>query len=201
MKEPIRHEQILEAALRRFAHYGVTKTTMTEIADDLSLSKQALHYYFPDKSSLTRAVISGLTGRYLESVAGGIGTGTTVIEALESLISVRAGFFRSYYQLFAQLETVLNEQTREGQELLQEVHRREIALLGDRLRQGMAKGELRPLDADGTAELLLEALSALARQLHLKCLPGLAEFEKVTERQIALAHLLYYGLRNDTWTH
>ena len=43
---------IIEAALKRFAHYGLSKTTMTEIAKDVSFSKALLYYYFPDKLSL-----------------------------------------------------------------------------------------------------------------------------------------------------
>lgn len=43
---------IIEAALKRFAHYGLSKTTMTEIAKDISFSKALLYYYFPDKLSL-----------------------------------------------------------------------------------------------------------------------------------------------------
>ncbi|RYZ16531.1 MAG: TetR family transcriptional regulator, partial [Chitinophagaceae bacterium] len=33
-----KRESILEAAIRRFAHFGVSKTTMNEIAADLSIS-------------------------------------------------------------------------------------------------------------------------------------------------------------------
>ena len=56
MERMERREHILEAAVRRFAHFGVQKTTMTEIADDLGMSKEALFYYCTDKHSVTRAV-------------------------------------------------------------------------------------------------------------------------------------------------
>ena len=48
---------IVEAAIKRFAHFGVAKTTMSEIAADISLSKASLYYYFPDKLSLYGAVL------------------------------------------------------------------------------------------------------------------------------------------------
>jgi TetR/AcrR family transcriptional regulator len=53
-------DQIIEAALNRFMHFGIPKTTMNEIADDLSISKALLYYYFPDKSSLTYEVANHL---------------------------------------------------------------------------------------------------------------------------------------------
>jgi AcrR family transcriptional regulator len=48
---------IIEAAQKRFSHFGVGKTTMNEIADDLSISKASLYYYFPDKLNLYAAVL------------------------------------------------------------------------------------------------------------------------------------------------
>lgn len=50
-------EIILDAAQRCFAQYGLSKTTMTDIAGESGLSKAALYYYFPDKIGLFRAVI------------------------------------------------------------------------------------------------------------------------------------------------
>ena len=42
---------IIEASQKRFGIFGVEKTSMREIADDLKLSKASLYYYFPDKES------------------------------------------------------------------------------------------------------------------------------------------------------
>ena len=52
----VKQEQIVEAAIRRFSHFGIAKTTLTEIADDLTITKQVLSYYFPDKQRLVEAV-------------------------------------------------------------------------------------------------------------------------------------------------
>ncbi|HBI89157.1 MAG TPA: TetR/AcrR family transcriptional regulator, partial [Sphingobacterium sp.] len=51
----VKRIKILEAATRRFAHFGMAKTTMSEIAKDLNFSKALLYYYFPDKNSLYSA--------------------------------------------------------------------------------------------------------------------------------------------------
>ncbi len=49
-------DQILLAAQKRFGHYGLSKTTMTDIADDIGMSKASLYYYFKDKESIFIAV-------------------------------------------------------------------------------------------------------------------------------------------------
>ncbi|RYF88533.1 MAG: TetR/AcrR family transcriptional regulator, partial [Chitinophagaceae bacterium] len=50
-----KQDQIVEAALRRFSHFGIAKTSFTEVAEDLGLSKQALSHYFNDKQGLVQA--------------------------------------------------------------------------------------------------------------------------------------------------
>ena len=50
-------QMIIEASQKRFGLYGIEKTSMREIADDIKLSKASLYYYFPDKESLYKAVI------------------------------------------------------------------------------------------------------------------------------------------------
>src|SRR5258708_7577072 len=50
-------DQILHAALKRFAHHGYTGTSVQEIVDDAAVSKPALYYYFKDKASLYQALV------------------------------------------------------------------------------------------------------------------------------------------------
>ncbi|MFN9357805.1 MAG: TetR/AcrR family transcriptional regulator, partial [Alphaproteobacteria bacterium] len=47
---------ILEAARKRFLHYGYAKTTMAEIASDCSMSPGNLYRYFPGKLDIAEAI-------------------------------------------------------------------------------------------------------------------------------------------------
>jgi TetR/AcrR family transcriptional repressor of mexJK operon len=49
---------IVEAAKKRFAHFGFLKVTMDEIATDVEMGKASLYYYFQTKEDLFRAVIA-----------------------------------------------------------------------------------------------------------------------------------------------
>ena len=64
-----KREVILEKAILRFSHFGIQKTTMNEIADDLSMSKPSMYYYFPDKSALILAVVERIIAEYQERLA------------------------------------------------------------------------------------------------------------------------------------
>src|SRR5688572_23662273 len=61
MAQDRKQEAIITAAIKRFAHFGVSKTTMSEIAADLAISKASLYYYFPDKLNLYAAVLQTIT--------------------------------------------------------------------------------------------------------------------------------------------
>ena len=48
--------RILEAAKKRFTHYGYSKTSMAEIAADLQMSPGNLYRYFPGKIDIALAI-------------------------------------------------------------------------------------------------------------------------------------------------
>ena len=50
------HQKIIEAAKRRFTHYGYTKTTMAELAADCEMSPGNLYRYFPGKLDIAEAI-------------------------------------------------------------------------------------------------------------------------------------------------
>jgi AcrR family transcriptional regulator len=50
-------QQILKAALKRFAHSGYAAASVQQIVDDAEVSKPALYYYFRDKAGLFQALV------------------------------------------------------------------------------------------------------------------------------------------------
>lgn len=50
-------KQILDAASRRFLHYGYGKTTMSEIAQDCNMSTGNLYRYFPSKLDIAEMFV------------------------------------------------------------------------------------------------------------------------------------------------
>ena len=54
-KESIR-EQIVDAAKKRFSHFGYAKTTMAEVATDCSMSPGNLYRFFPGKLDIAEAI-------------------------------------------------------------------------------------------------------------------------------------------------
>src|ERR1700735_3056025 len=104
----VKKEKILEAAYQRFLHYGYSKTTMNEIAGDLSMSKALLYYYFPDKSQLYIAVTRKLAEDYLKTVKEKLSGVTDLREAFVFQINHHHEFIVNNYNFFDFIR--LNEQ-------------------------------------------------------------------------------------------
>ncbi len=61
-------KQILDAASRRFLHYGFKKTTMSEIAEDCNMSTGNLYRYFPSKMDIAETFVRLLRNEVFDSL-------------------------------------------------------------------------------------------------------------------------------------
>ena len=61
-------KRILDAASRRFLHYGFKKTTMSEIADDCNMSTGNLYRYFPSKLDIAETFVRVLRKETIDAL-------------------------------------------------------------------------------------------------------------------------------------
>lgn len=192
-----RQEHILEAAIKRFSHFGIQKTTLTEVADDLSMSKQSLHYYFPDKQSLITAVEEKIKTEYIEDMRKEISGEPSVEAALLKMIEVRQKFFLKYYMLAEQVRG--NEgliPSTSVADVKKKLNERELVILVELFQKGATSGELKPFDVEKTAGLLLDTLTAFSHCINeKKGLPEPQDFQAVFQKQKDVLHLFYNGLK------
>jgi TetR/AcrR family transcriptional regulator len=90
---------IINAAQKRFGLYGVEKTSMREISNDLNISKASLYYYFPDKESLYTRVIKKEQAEFLKILEEDIETISNPAECLRKYAMTRLSYFRSLLNL------------------------------------------------------------------------------------------------------
>jgi AcrR family transcriptional regulator len=60
--------QIVEAAKKRFSHFGYAKTTMAEVAGDCSMSPGNLYRFFPGKLDIAECIATEDYQKHLESL-------------------------------------------------------------------------------------------------------------------------------------
>src|SRR5690606_10266797 len=191
--------KILEAAKRRFAHYGMAKTTMAEIAKDLSFSKALLYYYFPDKNSLYSAVLEFVVEEFDKETRQHIMPIEDIKEAILTLLSKRMDFIKRYYYIIEY--TLLNrkEASKDLEDVLIsafEIHRKMIC---DIFRKGVERGELQPLDEEECSRLFLFATMGMRmmvmQDLKTNFIPSKDDFDYILEMQKKLAVIFINGLR------
>lgn len=192
-----RQEHILEAAIRRFSHFGIHKTTLTEVADDLSMSKQALFYYFADKQSLIAAVEEKITSDYIGALNKAFDDASSIEAALVALMEVKKEFFEKYFMLATQLRSADPiVTTKKINEVKQQLAAQEQALLANLFQKGVSSGELKPLETNRTAGLLLDTLTAFTYCISDKCLPDPKDFKELYRKQKEVMQLFYNGLKS-----
>src|SRR3954462_2042828 len=98
--QDIKREKILDASHQRFLHYGYSKTTMNEIAGDLSMSKALLYYYFPDKSQLYVAVIRKLANDFIQMLSDRVAQSVDLLSAFKAQIDTHHEFMVNNYNFF-----------------------------------------------------------------------------------------------------
>ena len=191
---------ILEGAIKRFCHFGINKTSMSEIAEDLSLSKPALYYYYPDKQSLIVAVADKISSAYADEVEVIFKKISTLEDALMDLIELRRNFFLKYFMLH--MEEEYSDAYLKDPTLIQVMHKvkkREIGIIAASFQAGIENGEILEIDAFKTTELLLDTLRGLrssCMRSEKMILPDADAFEQVFCKQKEVARIFLKGIKN-----
>ncbi|MGV3657924.1 MAG: TetR/AcrR family transcriptional regulator [Chitinophagaceae bacterium] len=193
-----KHDLILEAAIRRFSHFGIQKTNMTEIAEDVAMSKQSLAYYFPDKQYLIAAVVTKIIDTYLHELEANCQNAASVEEALIRHSEIKKKFFERYYMLYIQN---FNVEVKSGHaeiaELKNSVRLKEMEMISRMIEAGIGKGELRPVDVKKTSNLLLDTLAAFECSVKVeKVIPQHDDFLAMIKKQKEVLHLFIKGLKS-----
>jgi AcrR family transcriptional regulator len=97
--KPDKIENIIDAAQRRFSLYGLEKTSMREIANDLHISKASLYYYFPDKENLYLSVIGREQSEFIRIIKEELISIDDPAECLRMYALKRLSYFRTLLNL------------------------------------------------------------------------------------------------------
>lgn len=195
-----KREAIIEGAIKRFIHYGIQKTTMNEIAEDLSVSKPSLYYYFPDKSSLIEGVIEKIFSDYFEAVQKDLYTDITLEERFAIFTDIRFKFFQKYYMLH--LSGVTPDASLNSDSLkatFMSMKKKNIDMYADILKRSIEKAEIAEVELEKTAELYLESMMGITSLCIIhgnkELFPSKKEMKIILEKQHSLSRIFVKGLK------
>jgi AcrR family transcriptional regulator len=197
-QQDVKKEKILEAAHHRFLHYGYSKTTMNEIAGDLSMSKALLYYYFPDKSQLYIAVMRKVAADYLALLENKSHTFANLNEAFVYQINTHHDFITHNYNFLDFFRLIEQNLPDMIWDIAAQVHQSEMDLMVNALQIAAGKGEIRPVEnPKEIVSLLLDALHGVrvSSVSHKKMIfPPREHLDEIRAKRLLLIDIFIKGL-------
>ena len=193
-----KREQIIDGAIKRFSHFGIGKTTMNDIAEDLSVSKPSLYYYFPDKKSLIVGVIEKVFTDYFDLLKKKYNPDAPLETVLFQTIEIRNTFFMKYFMLRISegLPDIFNDDSMKKK--LTALKDSEKVFYAEIFERAQQKGEIKHENMSHVAELYLESLMGLTNmcimELGKDLLPDKKAVNKMKQKQKDLSSIFAKGL-------
>lgn len=172
--------RIIESAKRLFSERGYHKTSMSDIASDVGITRPTLHYYFRTKERMFEAVVGLLIQSFIPRIEVIVSEEIHFSEKLEKLVD-------EYLNIYSENPSlpgfVVSEMQRDSERLLGVMERLDFAgylgSLSSVLQREVEKGTVRevpPVELIMTFFGLL-SMPFLAKNLLEKVLDGESGFE------------------------
>ena len=197
MAQDQKREVIIEAAIKRFAHFGVAKTTMAEIASDLSFSKASLYYYFPDKLNLYAAVLQTIADAGTAEDEKELAKEEDPFKAILFFLERRTDFIIKYHKILEYLKTFSPATIpAELQPTFAQLKKRELQRLTLIIEKGTRSGLFRLKDTRKTAELFFDFLEGFRSSFLVNnpnFFPDKKQFQAILKKETEFAHIFFNG--------
>jgi AcrR family transcriptional regulator len=194
----MKEQLIIEAAQKRFGLYGIEKTSMREIADDLNLSKASLYYYFPDKESLYKAVVEKEQTEFLTMMTERIINIRKADQLLLEYSNARLSYFRTLLnlsrlrlQFYSDLKPVLKDTMHVFRE-------KEKEIITQIINKGIQDGIFYYNDVNKAASLFLDMLRGLRMSIlndKISLVLDQQEYDRFLEKTNAVTEIFIRGLK------
>lgn len=198
-RKDARPQELLDAALALFVEKGFAATRSEEVASLAGVSKGTLYLYYPSKEELLKAVVRSTLAKEVAAGAQQLATHAgSSTEALQD--SLLAWWVRVYNSPASGVFKLLLTEMCNFPELA-EFYTREViepgeAIMADLLRQGITRGEFRPVNVDMAVRSITMPMVMLCVNKHSL---GACGFKDVQPEAFMREHLqlLLNGIRAD----
>lgn len=145
-------DKLMEKAEELFWKYGYNGVSVDQIAKEAGISKMTIYKHFPSKEDLFIEVLINYSNYHTNIIMDSIGENNHTFEKIEYLYAYSLNLS---HQLPPILTKDIMERSNVMNKLMAIKDEKAGALWRYILEDGMQKGEIRPLDVDFVANLLL----------------------------------------------
>ena len=155
-----RRQELLLAAYSQIAEHGFEGLRTREVAAEVGVNIATLHYYFPTKESLIRAVLDHAMGRFRTTLA----PHGSPADQLRNYLRATRKLMLEEPALGAVMAELALRSVRDEQigSIMNEMYDLWHSTLRGLLRRSVREGKLRPeLDSDAVAALIVATLTSM----------------------------------------
>jgi len=176
--------RILDAAIKHFAIHGYNATSVDEICTEAGVSKGAFYHHFPTKQAIFLALLEGwlktidmgMDAAYRETVPATLLNMTEMLPVIFASAEHRLPMFLEFWLQASRDEAVWQATIAP--------YRHYQEHFTDLIRDGIAEGTFKPVDAQGAARVILSLAVGLLLQGVLD--PQGADWEKVARESMQI---------------
>lgn len=184
--------QILEAAFKRFGHYGYNKTTMAEIADDAGMSAANLYRYFENKQEIAAACANRCICQQIDLLRDAVREPKlSATEQLQNYVKTMLEDCHDTFSNKTKINEVVTFITNERTDLVHQKIEAQQALIAEILAHGIQTGEFEVQDVIATARAVHSALVVFGVPLFM----SLYSLEEFRNKAHGVVTLLIDGLK------
>ena len=160
-KEEGKLEAILKAAQKKFAEFGLAKTTMNDIAAELGMGKASIYYYFSCKESLYEAVIAKEQEHFLQEIRKIIKPQASAVSILKVYTKKRTTLFEYCINLAKMSGDAMATCIPFVKKMFEEFGKKEIQLVQSIVELGIQNKEFNQVEAKEQAEFICTIMLGL----------------------------------------
>lgn len=152
--------------MRVIARKGMAAATMQEIAEEAGVAKGTIYLYFRDRDELVEKTFETAMEKLFVQIDDALDRDMSFEEKLRAVMSAQLTFFsqnREFFRLYLSLRMPEGTpaQQRKQQRACRPQYRQRVDKFADVLKQAIARGELREVDADRLSLFIIEGSTAV----------------------------------------
>ena len=152
-------ELIIEAAMKRFRHFGFNKTTMVELAEDCQMSAANIYRFFKGKKDILATIV--VEQQQLVESRGRDIVELPNLSSRQKITLFLTEIFELQYDFYKEsprIQDSINYITQHRIDLIMAHKAVKISMLVAIIQQGIFCGEFQVIDAEQRAEAIISSL-------------------------------------------
>ena len=190
MREPDKHQQIIEAAVRVFARNGYYNSRVSDIAKEAGIASGTIYLYFKTKDEILVTLFREKMAEFVATVRKAIAAEPDAVAKLRRLIGLHFKLLEDH----SEMAEVVQVELRQGQKFFRGASANEVSgyfdLISSVLEEGMAAGMFR---SDLPVKTVRKVLFGAMDQMATSWVLGKRGY-KLSETAEAVADIFLKGL-------